>query len=740
LTSLCSKTNWDDVNQSLINKGWAFYDSKKGDSEHYDIITWSYDKEYYGDKASGWFYLYTYEGIPSMVRYAVFNETSYKLINNSLKSSGFVFKKNEVLDNEVTSYYESNSYYIEISNIKRKGSNYYDEASTAYSFTAKKKGGVYDPDNGVKYEYYYGSSVKTEYNLKNGKLNGSYKSYHLNGRLEAQIIFQNGEKNGDCKVYYDNGILKKTVTFLNDKEDGKCTMYDLYGNVESVVYYKLGELNGSAKEYKNGLLDNETEYVMGKANGIHKEYLYDGTKISFMSSCNYLNGERHGTEIVFINGEKGLDTLEFTNYSEGVKHGTFREFKIDTIINGTYYNGKLSGFYSRKVNYHYVIDNEDVNSWFKESEGYYSEGKKNGTWKFFLRGIPFNVGQYQNDQQTGLWTRTVPLGPHEGELWGRTNYMNGLLNGKDELYYVYNSEDGTFTKCSIISNYRNGKLNGEYIFADSTGFVYEKGSYVDDLKAGNWIEINNIDAGDRIIQIQQEGVYISDNKHGMWSTKINGELKSKLTYYKGKLNGQALYYDNDIVWKEGSFDDDHFEQLIYFSNYPTDTIEVLRSGTIMSYYFDVTRTLYFPDSLVAHTFRINASIDTINEHSLVTTLESGGNYTLLNGNYSTINKQRQILRKGTYSNGMLEGEQYVYDYEANVYIKSTYYYNSLMNQQFLEFDDKLFSGTYKLFDKNHKIVSKIKVTKGKRNGLTLYYDAGGKVSRKEKYKDGILVN
>ena len=154
LTILCSKSNWDDVNQSLINKGWEFYDSKKGDSEHYDVITWTFDKSYGSEKANGWFYLYTYENIPSMVKFITRDDAAYRNINNSLKSSGYSFKRNEVLNNEVVSFYENSSYYVEISNEKRKGDNYYDEAITAYNFTAKKKGGVYDSDNGVKYEYH----------------------------------------------------------------------------------------------------------------------------------------------------------------------------------------------------------------------------------------------------------------------------------------------------------------------------------------------------------------------------------------------------------------------------------------------------------------------------------------------------------------------------------------------------------------------------------------------------------
>jgi len=44
LETICSKKNWEDVNNFLVNKGWEYFDSKKGVSTRYSTIRWSYEK------------------------------------------------------------------------------------------------------------------------------------------------------------------------------------------------------------------------------------------------------------------------------------------------------------------------------------------------------------------------------------------------------------------------------------------------------------------------------------------------------------------------------------------------------------------------------------------------------------------------------------------------------------------------------------------------------------------------
>ncbi len=99
LENICNKSNWENVNQFLMNKNWEYYESEKGNSEKYSTITWSYEKSY-DDKASAWFYLYTYEGYPNKISYSVFNQPSYSVIQKSLNSKGYKLENSEIEDNE----------------------------------------------------------------------------------------------------------------------------------------------------------------------------------------------------------------------------------------------------------------------------------------------------------------------------------------------------------------------------------------------------------------------------------------------------------------------------------------------------------------------------------------------------------------------------------------------------------------------------------------------------------------
>ena len=120
---------------------------KKGDTEKYSTITWSYEKSY-DDKAVAWFYLYIYEGYPNKISYSVFNKPSYSLIQNSLKNKGYKLENSEIEDNELISTYTNSNFILKITTEKREQDKYssFDKSITAYRFMVIKKSSIYDPD------------------------------------------------------------------------------------------------------------------------------------------------------------------------------------------------------------------------------------------------------------------------------------------------------------------------------------------------------------------------------------------------------------------------------------------------------------------------------------------------------------------------------------------------------------------------------------------------------------------
>ena len=64
LHGMSANKNWETSNKYLLSKGWDYNNSVKGDNEHYNTITWAYNKTgYETEKAPGWFYVYTFDGL-----------------------------------------------------------------------------------------------------------------------------------------------------------------------------------------------------------------------------------------------------------------------------------------------------------------------------------------------------------------------------------------------------------------------------------------------------------------------------------------------------------------------------------------------------------------------------------------------------------------------------------------------------------------------------------------------------
>ena len=143
LTNLCNKKEWESVEEILIAKGWTFYDSKKGSTNEYNKITWSFKKDYYSEKANGWLSLFTYEGYSNQLRYNFFNMDSYKLIQNGISTSGFKRTGSEIGDSEVVTSYSNTNFILKISTQKREADDYSEGSSISYTVVVTKRASVY---------------------------------------------------------------------------------------------------------------------------------------------------------------------------------------------------------------------------------------------------------------------------------------------------------------------------------------------------------------------------------------------------------------------------------------------------------------------------------------------------------------------------------------------------------------------------------------------------------------------
>ncbi len=603
LTIICSKSNWEDVNRILVSKGWEYYDSEKGDTYKYNTITWSYNRDRYNDKAQAWFYLYTYEGFPNKISYSIFNQESYKLIENGISSSGFKLVNSEIKDNEIISTYGNSKYTLDLSTERRKrGDDYYSSSLTAYNTTLILKSGIYDPNNGKKTDYYFGDRILAEYTLKEGKKTGQQKVYYLNGNLkrignfnndlenglfkeysedgiiQAEYEMKNGELNGQIKTYYDNGKIKKKGTFLKGKANGTFTEYNEDGTISSTYTLVNDNLNGILKTYEDGKISETYTFKDGVKEGEYTGYLYDEDdgELFLKIKANYQNDEYNGLFQILAIEDKKERVIDRITYSKGVKNGPFQESKGDSLIIGNYLNGKLNGEY--KVYFDFVrmliggVIKTDINALSLLSEGFYNNDNKSGYWKYYdITEALRSEGDYSNDLKNGEWKYyyskmsgeddIVP--PYSQALYLIENYKNGKLDGKSTRFSIFERESYpcseeekltqgkdtcvkiNYEKILETSFYKNGKLNGPYELRDSINEIIAKGSFKDDLKEGEWFHrYSDKDINEKTYFIYQKGNYKNNEREGKWiQYYTEGEIAETFNFKNGELHGEYIEWN-----------------------------------------------------------------------------------------------------------------------------------------------------------------------------------------------------
>jgi antitoxin component YwqK of YwqJK toxin-antitoxin module len=582
LTTLCSKKNWEDVNQSLLSKKWTYYDSEKGSTYKYNTITWSFNKDYYSEKAQAWFYLYTYEGYPNKISYSVFNKESYSIIQNSIASAGFKLVNSEIEDNEIISIYANANYTLSVSTEKRDKSDDYaweSKSLTAYNFTLIKKAGIYDPDNGKKTDYYYDGTVKAEYTLTNGKINGT------------------------LKVYNENETIKRTGNYTNGLENGLFKEYDENGNLEAEYTITNGKKNGVLKIYEDGKLSYSNTFKDDSKSGQHIEYYYndESGKLQLKQIGDYLNDEKNGTwKLFFVEDNNTEKLLKFENYTRDIKNGAFQDIKGDSLIIGNYRNDLLNGEYRVYLDVARMlvggVIGTDTAKLTLLTEGSYYDDEKTGYWKNYdFTNTLRSEGRFSNGQEIGEWKYYYTSWnddkggsqPYSKQLYLVTNYSNGKLDGKSTRFSYLEEEECPCSEIDENKNpldtckryvyqkvletvfYKNDKRNGPFEIRDSLNEIYAKGFFKDDLKDGEWYHrYNDKDGNDKAYFTYQKGNYTKDKREGKWiQYYTEGKISETFNYNNGELHGEYISWNKFNKPREKKqFSNGHLTDLITYDS------------------------------------------------------------------------------------------------------------------------------------------------------------------------------
>lgn len=437
LINLNKKVKWEQMDAMLKKKGWTIMPQTSSPSGNQ--ATWAYKKVKDSNKASAWLIAEFADGKQSKTTYLFGGENAFK----NIKKATVVLKLKESSvdnkDNLASVTYKSGSNSLALCTYTGKPEErLLNTPSTSYTVEIFPFQIAPDNLNGIKRDLYSDGTVKKEYSLKNGLLDGAVKLFYPNGKPQSTATYVAGKKSG-VEVLFDNsGSTVSEISYNNDIPNGEFKLYE--GGRVTIVGNKVnGKSEGSFVSYDpQGRILAKYNMAGDSLQGRYTKYLYGSSSPDKTVSGEYDNGLKNGyweTSIV-ANGEKQV--LEYTSYLQGVKDGKFRVFQGDSLLIGTYKVGKFDG----KVEV-YIFSNEDINH---------------------------NDISLTNASIVAYYT-----------------YSNGILNGP----YERRDKSGNILAKGSMTNDRR---EGEWIIAkqvvDDNGkptFIFHKGSFARDIMVGEWV-------------------------------------------------------------------------------------------------------------------------------------------------------------------------------------------------------------------------------------------------------------
>ena len=165
-----------------------------------------------------------------------------------------------------------------------------------------------------------------------------------------------------------------------------------------------------------------------------------------------------------------------------------------------------------------------------------SQGKKQGFWKKYEKGILIYEGNFQNNIPVGEFKYYHP----NGKLKSITFFINGVQKVKTTIFHdnEQKASEGIF-----IDQIKDG----EWKYWGNNGILIKEENYKLGKKEGAWI-IYSAETGIKL----QEDQYLNDKLHGICKIfYIDGKLNNADNYINGKRNGlsESYYYDQKISSK-----------------------------------------------------------------------------------------------------------------------------------------------------------------------------------------------
>gem|GEM_PF-894348 len=246
---------------------------------------------------------------------------------------------------------------------------------------------------------YSNGKTRTQYQMKNGLIEGAITFKHFNGKIEETLMYTKGNRNGEVKNFDDDGKLVAVGSYKNDERTGLWKYYYPNQKIESMGVYKNNQRDSLWIDYaENGNKDSEVNWEMGNYHGLVtyyspdlvntpifvrtyeddyvKNYTYPGTDGKLIPVIPVFN-ETVDYKAKYASGAKAV---EFS-VKNGDRTGTYREYYstgavyIETIYVAGFKEGKSTTYFANgKIS-------KDENYFYGEKDGVCKEYYANGTLK-----------------------------------------------------------------------------------------------------------------------------------------------------------------------------------------------------------------------------------------------------------------------------------------------------------------------------------------------------------------------
>ncbi len=315
--------------------------------------------------------------------------------------------------------------------------------------------------------------IRREGNYKNGLYHGVWIGYYLNGVMSDSSNYSLGRLTGEATTYYDNGQVIQKGWYKRDLQDGFWKGYHENGKKNSEGIFENGERKGVWKYWDQKgnpieelkYVDNENFKVLNAWNSNGDIMVKDGEgeyktleNGSFMQSGHIKNGERVGIWKLYHSNGKLIEEGRFENGKYKVSN-TWSENGVPNVIDG---EGDYISYYGNSGNI-------------------------------------FEKGVIKNGSREGLWETNYDS---LGAVMYRLNYLEGILHGKSETYYLNEN-------LLVEGNIENGEKVGKWSWYYEFGEIQSTANFVKGKKEGSqlfWSE----SAHKVKEELYKSGVFVSE--------------------------------------------------------------------------------------------------------------------------------------------------------------------------------------------------------------------------------------